>query len=152
MTTITLRAAREDELPQISAWSYAFERDDGHPPAVDPGPPFVAQTWAAFRDASSRGDLLAIDRDDTPIGYVIVVYYWSNEYRGTVALLDELYLAPAHRGGVGAAVLARIVEHVRTRGCMAVSLEVLDANPRVASLYERHGFRADRRAFVLRLG
>lgn len=151
MTPISLRPAREDELPSLDAWSYDFERDDGHPPAQDPGPPFLSRTWAAFRDEPSRGEVLVIDDGARAIGYVVLVFYWSNEFRGVVALLDELYLAPSHRGGRGGAVLDAIAARLTARDVAAVSLEVLDANPRVASLYARHGFRSDRRAFVRRL-
>ncbi len=148
---LTLREAHEADLPMLTRWSYAFERDDGHPPDVDPGAPFLAETWKVFRENPARGEVLVIDEGATPVGYVVLATYWSNEFRGELTVLDELYLDPAHRGGRGPAVLDAITARLRARGCRAVSLEVLNANPRVASLYERYGFRSDRRAFVLRL-
>jgi GNAT superfamily N-acetyltransferase len=148
---IALRPAHEHDLEQLTAWSYAFERDDGHPPAVDPGVPFIADTWRAFCDDPRRGDVLIVTRGDVPVGYVIVTYFWSNEFRGSCAILDELYVDPGHRGAMGRPILDLVDAHLRSRGVRVVSLEVLDANARAATLYLRHGFVSERRSYWRRL-
>lgn len=143
---LQLRPTTVDDLAKLEAWSHAFERDGLHFP-TDPGPVFIAETWRRFAADPSHGEVLVIERDGQPAGYAILVFFWSNEFRGEVVLLDELWIDPAHRGGSGGEVVQRLVERGQARGARAISLEVLDGSPRAASLYGRHGFASDRRGF-----
>ncbi len=55
--------------------------------------------------------------------------------------LDGLVVAEAFRGqGVGRALVAAFEKRARDNGFKTVSLEVIDANPRARSLYERLGY------------
>ncbi|MBS0660368.1 MAG: GNAT family N-acetyltransferase [Verrucomicrobia bacterium] len=147
---VTLRPATSADLPDLERWSFAFERDGLHFP-TDPGPPFIAETWRRLASDPSRGEVLVIERDGHAAGYAILVFYWSNEQRGELALLDELWVDPAQRGGVGGEVLRALIARAQDRGAKAIELEVLDGSPRAASLYERHGFATDRRGYWRRL-
>lgn len=142
---IMLRPPTTTDLPALEAWSYAFERDGLHFP-TDPGPVFIGETLRRFATHPSHGEILVIERDGQPAGYAILVFFWSNEFRGEVVLLDELWIDPAHRGGSGGEVVERLIERSQARGARAISLEVLDGSPRAASLYARHGFASDRRS------
>ncbi|MBL8601037.1 MAG: GNAT family N-acetyltransferase [Myxococcales bacterium] len=149
--TLALRPATAADDAFLTRASYAFERDEGHPPGEDPGPPFIASTRRFFDENPSRGAVLVIDRAGEAIGYVILVALWSNEFRGETFLLDELYVDPAHRGGAGREALDAVLDYARARGAGQVSLEVLDANPRVAGLYARRGFVSERRSYWRKL-
>ena len=63
-------------------------------------------------------------------------------YEGPVATLDELYVAPAHRGGgIGAHLLAAVeAEVVRRRG-EVVEINVDGDGGGAPRFYERHGYR-----------
>ena len=67
-----------------------------------------------------------------------------------MALLEELYVAPAHRSrGIGSALIGAVVERARGTGIVAVDLEVDANHMRVESLYRKHGFeRLDRSRWV----
>ncbi|MFV0457986.1 MAG: GNAT family N-acetyltransferase [Actinomycetales bacterium] len=57
-------------------------------------------------------------------------------------VLDGLCVAPGLRGqGVGSLLLEAVVHRARARDLAGVQLSVIDANPRAAQLYRRHGFR-----------
>ena len=63
-------------------------------------------------------------------------------YEGPVALLDELYVRPDHRGeGLGTAIIRRLIADADAAGVSAIEINVdagdVDAQQR---FYERHGF------------
>lgn len=63
---------------------------------------------------------------------------WSD---GPVALLDEMYVAPADRGGgIGSAILQRMVEICRELGVAAIEINVDESDAAAMRFYERHGF------------
>ncbi len=63
-------------------------------------------------------------------------------YAGPVALLDELYVAPALRGhGTGSALLEACCELVKSRGVELMEINVDGEDVDARRFYERHGFR-----------
>lgn len=89
------------------------------------------------------GALWLIEQDGAVVGYALVTFYFSLEYDGRVALLDELYVTRAHRGaGVGHAALSELETELRHLGARVVRLEVDARHARAASLYARHGYNA----------
>lgn len=149
---LNLRRATARDLPKLEEWSFAFERDGEHFSGGNPGPVFIGETLRRFEAEPMRGEVVVIERDGRPAGYMILVFYWSNEFRGEVVLLDELWLDPAERGGTGAQVMTELQERAAARGAKVLSLEVLDAVPRAASLYQRAGFTSERRGWWRRVG
>jgi len=67
-------------------------------------------------------------------------------YAGLAAMPDEAYVqtigvAPAHqRQGIGATLLARLMDDARERGLPRVGLEVRVDNAAAIAMYERFGF------------
>ena len=60
---------------------------------------------------------------------------------GPVALLDELYVAPALRGrGIGSALLAGAEAVVRARGAELLEIDVDGGDAGARRFYERHGY------------
>jgi ribosomal protein S18 acetylase RimI-like enzyme len=102
-------------------------------------------------DAARGAVLLAYDPE--PIGLAVLAYTWTLEHGGLAAWLDELFVAPEHRGrGVGRALLRRALEVGEERGCHAVDLEVDSEHARAERLYRREGFVAlSRRRWARRL-
>ena len=86
-------------------------------------------------------------------GYLFLSFYFSLEYGGRTAFVDELFLRPEHRGaGLGSRVLRQVVEAARDLGLTALQLEAERTNPRAAALYSRLGFvDYDRTLLTLRL-
>ncbi|HEX5802385.1 MAG TPA: GNAT family N-acetyltransferase [Azospira sp.] len=55
--------------------------------------------------------------------------------------LDKLYVHPARqRGGIGAALIGRVLEHGRAAGCDTLLLAVNKQNSRAIAAYEKNGF------------
>ena len=138
-----LRRAAPADSTRLVAWSRDFEHG-AH------GEPFMAATLAELERRPARGEVLVLE-DPEPVGYVILLSWWSNEFRGEALLIDELYIAPEHRGGKGAAALRAIEARARERGVKLLSLEVLPGADRVHALYQRAGFVSERTLYQKRL-
>jgi GNAT superfamily N-acetyltransferase len=149
-----LRRAARSDLEQLVRWSRDFEhRGSGRSPDIEQaahGEPFIARTFEEFERSPGRGEIVILE-SPTPAGYAILVSWWSNEFRGEALLLDELYVAPEHRGGTGRAALEAIEELARSRGVKLISLEVLPDAPRVHSLYQKAGYTSGRTLYQRRL-
>jgi GNAT superfamily N-acetyltransferase len=132
-----LRKARREDLPRLEAWSRDFEQG-AH------GEPFIGRTFDELERRPELGGIYIIESGAGAVGYAILLPWWSNEYRGEALLIDELYVAPEHRGGTGRAAVDAIERLARARGVKVLSLEVLPGAARVHSLYQRTGFESGR--------
>lgn len=138
MAAVTFRAATESDLELLLRFMAALYREDG-------STPFRAKpTEAALRGllaAPERGLVRVIERDGTPAGYVVLTWGYSLEFHGPDAFIDELYVAPEHRGaGLGRQTVAWAEAACRAHGAAALHLEVELDNARAHALYRASGF------------
>lgn len=85
----------------------------------------------------------------TLVAYLVLAFGFSLEHGGRDALVDELYVEPARRGGGhGGRLLAAAEELCRAQGIRRVHLEVDNTNPRAAQLYARVGFASNDRRLL----
>ncbi len=138
-------------------WRPAEPRDDDDLIALsvalnaeDPGPApvpadHVRRTLTTLRATPTRGRALVLEVDGQAAGYAFLIGFWSNELGGDVCVIDELYVAPAHRGHGHA---TRLLDDLATGaapyavGAVALALETTPGNAAARRLYERVGFRA----------
>lgn len=92
--------------------------------------------------------------EDTAVGYTVLTYGFSLEFRGRTALVDELYVREEFRGrGIGRTILRYLEDFCRGQQICALHLEVDRANTRAQSLYRREGYRDhDRYLLTKRIG
>ena len=88
----------------------------------------------------SRGRIVLAVENDTVHAYALLIPYWSNEWGGTVALLDELLVERKFRGRGIAKSFLRFLERERPFDAVVVVLEVSSQNTRARALYESMGF------------
>jgi GNAT superfamily N-acetyltransferase len=98
---------------------------------------------------SSLGQAWVATVDGKPAGYLLAVYVFSLEHQGLTAEIDELFIAPPHRGrGLGGRLL-EVAEHgFRRRGCTNIFLQVGRDNDDARAFYLSRGFR-DRNGFAM---
>lgn len=95
-------------------------------------------------DAVARGqaDFLLLRNGEEIAGYALLTHFFSAEYGGLVALLDEYLILPEFQGqGLGGRFLGEIKNWAGDRGYRRILLEVTEKNPRVIKLYEGNGFK-----------
>jgi ribosomal protein S18 acetylase RimI-like enzyme len=132
-----LRPATPADLEAVLALHQAFFSEDGYP----------------FREEESRanlarllgdpglGRLWVMDDGGEVIGYLLLAFGFSLEFRGRDAFVDELYVAPGQRGrGLGTRALSLAAEACRDLGVRALHLEVERNKESAQELYRRAGF------------
>jgi GNAT superfamily N-acetyltransferase len=98
------------------------------------------------------GEIWLVRNLDSVIGYIAICYSYSLEFGGRDAFIDEFYIAPGERGkGTGGRVLKEIAALLRTRGIVAVHLEVDGQNKRARAAYARAGFSSRDKYHVMSL-
>lgn len=98
--------------------------------------------WRALLADPRQGDLVLLHGD---VGFAAV----RGHDPGFGALLDNLHVDPARRGGgIGAALLRDVVRRLVARGESVMHLWVFDANTRAQAFYRRHGAVEDGRRTV----
>jgi ribosomal protein S18 acetylase RimI-like enzyme len=97
-----------------------------------------AQFFARFLAPSDAGLLLIADVDGAAAGYATLYWTFSSVSAGDVVLLNDLWVAPEHRGtGVGEALVAASVAVGNERGASFVRWFTTVDNRRAQRLYER---------------
>ena len=110
--------------------------------AIDTPAPALARAVEGLLRDPERGRLLVATVDGAPVGVAALSFVHTLEHADRSAWLEELYVAPAHRGrGIGTALLGAACELALSSGAVAVDLEVDAAHERAAHLYARSGFR-----------
>jgi GNAT superfamily N-acetyltransferase len=83
----------------------------------------------------------AILAGDPPVGLALVTLRPNVWYDGQVAMLDELYVAPAHRNhGLGTSIIELLVASAPDRDVDAIEINVDEGDTDARRFYERHGF------------
>jgi len=90
----------------------------------------------------SFGCAWVIRSDGTVVGYVILTFGYSLEFRGRDAFVDELFVSGSYRGrGIGTQALEFVERAARELGIKALHLEVAHSNIRAQEVYRKFGYR-----------
>jgi ribosomal protein S18 acetylase RimI-like enzyme len=131
------RTATADDLDAILAHVRDYYAADGY--AFDVAN--ARSALAALAVDATLGRLWVADDGGAVVGYLAVCFGWSIEHGGRDAFVDELYLAPSHRGcGLGGAAMAVAEEACAAAGVRSLHLEVERENAAGRALYARRGF------------
>ena len=119
---------------------YPFDRRKARA-ALEPflADPALGRAWI-FRDGG------------VTVGYFVLTLGWSLEYGGRDAFVDELFIAPTHRGrGLGRRALETMEEACRELSVQALHLEVEKDNLPAGGLYRKRGFEDHDRRLMSKL-
>jgi len=134
MTAATRRATPHDAA-RLAELLHAFNTE------FDTETPGVEVLAGRLRTLLGGTSTFAVLGGDPAVGLALVTLRPNVWSEGPVALLDEMYVEPAHRGGgVGGAVLRHMVEVCRELGVAAIEINVDESDAAAMRFYERHGF------------
>jgi GNAT superfamily N-acetyltransferase len=84
--------------------------------------------------------LVARDDDGRALGFATIFWSWSTLQGARIAVMNDLYVDPAGRGGGYAeALIAACVDHARERGAASLEWQTAKDNHRAQAVYDRIG-------------
>jgi ribosomal protein S18 acetylase RimI-like enzyme len=105
--------------------------------------------FSEFIENDNLGKAWLILSDGDVVGYLILTFVFSFEFKGKIAFIDELYISEIARGkGVGKNAVAFIKAEARTLGVKMLYLEVEHHNSNAQKLYLSAGFETHNRKFM----
>jgi GNAT superfamily N-acetyltransferase len=132
---LTARAATEGDARVVAEMLHDFNVEFDTP---TPGVDVIAER---LRPLLRAGSTIALLGAEPPAGVALVTLRASVWYDGPVALLDELYVRPEHRGGgIGTALIRHAFDLLRERGARLFEVNVDEGDAGARRFYERHGF------------
>jgi GNAT superfamily N-acetyltransferase len=144
----TFKLAAPADLDLLLILNREFCAFDQHPfdePALRPA------LDRLLRD-ESLGRVWLIEDGEAPIGYLVLAFGYSLEYRGRDAFVDEIYIRESHRRqGIGTQAFAFLETACRELGVRALHLEVEDRNAAAQQFYRTVGFHDQERHLMTRL-
>ena len=149
MTSFTIRTATEADIPVI----LSLIRDLAE---YERAPDAVVATEAGLRDVlfgpkPSAEVLLAVENAE-PVGFAIFFHNFSTWLGKPGLYLEDLFVRPERRGkGYGRALLERLAQIARTRGCGRMEWAVLDWNEPAIQFYRKLGAQSMDEWTVFRL-
>jgi len=135
---IALVPASSADLPALLAMMQAYYAYDGLEYT-----PEVEAAIAGLLALADAGRAWLVTQQDRIVGYAVATFWYSLEFRGKAAFLDELYLEEGARGtGLGGEVIEAVADYCRALGARTLRLEVEHENTRAQRAYHKAGFFA----------
>ena len=142
---ITFRPLQAKDISLLLPMMEAFYKIDNYPfNALE-----TEQMLTEFVGNASLGKIwLILDNEDV-LGYVILTFIFSFEYKGKIAFLDELFVSEKARGkGAGKAALDFIQAEAARLSLKLIYLEVEPHNETAQQLYLSKDFELHKRKLM----
>ncbi len=142
------RPLEDGDIPELLRMVLALYRED--PPGQHMSLRKIRHTITELTTHPDKGAITIMRVSDVIAGYAFVIYYWSNEYGGNIAHIDELYVKPSWRNkGIGSSYLKHIAKTKRTN-LKGIHVETTPANQKASTFYSRHGFKQAKNRHMFR--
>lgn len=142
---ITFSALQTHQIDIITAMMKDFYAIDNYP--ID-----VATSKRLFQEFITNenlGKVWLIYNDNEVVGYLILTFVFSFEYKGKIVFLDELYINASQRGkGIGKKAIQFIKEQATIYNYKIIYLEVENHNENAQKLYLSNGFETHNRKIL----
>jgi GNAT superfamily N-acetyltransferase len=148
---VTFRVATADDDEMLVPMILSLYREDPSPEG--PTENSARATLRALRERPAWGHAILMEDSGTVAGYALLISFYSNELRGRVCVVDEMYIVPAfRRRGFGRTLLEALARRAlgAFADAVALELEVSPQNERARALYMKAGFEPIRNTTMRR--
>ncbi|QLG44389.1 GNAT family N-acetyltransferase [Costertonia aggregata] len=136
---IHFEIATLEDLPDILEMMQDFNAIDNYPFNVK----ITEQTLMDFLGNTSLGRLWLTYMDDKIVGYVVLTFGFSFEYKGRDAFIDEFFIKKDFRHkGIGKKTMKFVLTAAKKLHVNAIHLEVEKHNKIGSKLYLKSGFNS----------
>lgn len=137
--SVLVRRAQPQDLPPLAALFDGYRQFYGQP-----GDLATARAFLGERMARGESVLLLATRDGAAAGFVQLYPSFSSVRAARVWILNDLFVAPAHRrAGVAQALLDAAERHAADDGAARIVLETARDNHQAQALYRAQGWMQD---------
>ena len=134
-----IRRGTMPDLPRIAELFDAYRQFYGQAPDPDGARAFLRERLQAGDSA-----VLIAERDRRFLGFAQLYPSFSSTSMKRLWILNDLFVAPAHRrGGVGRALLAAAEDFARATVAKGLLLATQKTNATAKALYEGRGWKLD---------
>lgn len=125
----------------------AFNKLDNYPFSKK----ITTQNLKKILENPNLGKIWMIESDKKAIGYLVITYCFSFEYKGLYAYIDEIYIDEKYRNqGIGTKAVQFAIRESKKGKIKMLYLEVEKHNKRATSVYEKLGFSENARSHMMR--
>jgi ribosomal protein S18 acetylase RimI-like enzyme len=143
-----LKTATIEEIPDILNMMEDFNSIDNYPFNRE----YCKGNLIEFLDKEELGKLWLIYHEKNIVGYLVLTFGFSFEYKGRDAFIDELYLKTGFRNqGIGSKIFDKLIPLTKELGLNAIHLEVEKENEAGNKLYSKNGFERSNRTLLTRI-
>ena len=145
MSIAAFRPIELQDIPAVIEMMEEFYAIDNYP--IDP---IVSRDlMLEFLENDTLGKGWLIMADGEVMGYVILTFVFSFEYKGRIAFLDELFISPNARGkGLGKQTLDFIHEQAKLHSVRIIYLEIESHNSIAQKLYLSKNYTIHNRGLI----
>lgn len=142
--SVGIAVAAEDDLPELLVLMRAYCDFYEVDPSDDD---LLALSRALIADPRREGvQLLArAEPDGRALGFATVYWSWSTTAASRLAVMNDLFVAPAARGsGAAQALIEACADRAREHGASSLGWQTALDNERAQKVYDRVGGAAER--------
>jgi GNAT superfamily N-acetyltransferase len=140
-TDLRIKNATVEDVPQIVAFIKEFAEFEKLSECFEATEENLRE--ALFGERPCVEGLMAF-YDGTPVGYAFFFPNFASFSASCGIYLEDLYVTPEARGkGVGLALIKRVAQIAKERGCVRMDFLVLDWNENAIKFYENLGAQVD---------
>jgi ribosomal protein S18 acetylase RimI-like enzyme len=141
----TFQPIEISQIETITSMMQDFYAIDNYPIDIE----VSKKLFQEFISDENLGKAWLIYLDEEIVGYVILTYIFSFEYKGKIAFLDELYIKENFRGkGIGKQTIDFIKEQASNQNVKLLYLEVENHNQNAQKLYLANDFEVHNRKLL----
>lgn len=135
---IDFQDASLKDLPQLVMWMEDYYASANMEFDSD----IARAAWLEVFKHEEMGRVWIILSDQLQVGYAVLSFGFSLQYKGRDAYLDELYISPDFREqGIGSRTMGFLEDYCRSQGIKAIHLEVTRQNVSAQNLYRKAGYQ-----------